>query len=372
MKVVFLFMSQGCASPGSTERTYPKHQCGTKYMDDFAGEGYFKLLDALVKNETITDLKIFFESNVQPGLASWVTGENVYCEVIPEIRFVEEYIDKDTIIFARGGFKHWHDFLLKYKGKNWLMLYAANTGRQRWTFWDIILDDLRDFHSIDKYGRYYFPFVKPINEDMFYPKNDTPIEWDFCIGASHIHDRKGQWRALEAIIEYNRKYGEIRAVMPGAPRRSIKTHEMLLRLDEMRWVETPGHVHRTQLREILNGSKYFIHLGAHGQNDRGPLEALACGTSTIIASPGYHAPFLTDCCFTGCNLDDKESIANSMHFLRNAWTPQDKIKTYNFYKKKSGFEGVVIPKMTSLFSLLSMAHPCLQAKKEIRQIFLER
>ena len=367
MKVVFLFMSQGSASPGTTKRVYPTNPCGEKYMDAFAGEGYFKMLEALVKNNTISDLKIFFESNVQPGIASWIKDSSVYCEVIPEIRFVDEYIDKDTIIFVRGGFKHWHDFLLKYKDQNWLLLYAANTGRERWSWWDIVFDDLECRNQIDRHGRYWFPFIKPINEQMFFPENDQPLKWDFCIGASHIHDRKGQWRVVEAISEYNKRYGEINCVMPGAPRRGLKTVEMIKNLPGIKHVEMPGHVHRTKLREIFNQSKYFIHLGAHGQNDRGPIEALACGTPIVIGSPKYHAPFLSRIGYIGCNINEPISIASSLKTLNNLWTPEEKNNTFEDYKRESGFKEVVIPRMQVLFDILSSSKPSEKSKQAIKK-----
>jgi hypothetical protein len=364
-------MSQGAASPGTTKRVYPTNDCGTKYMDAFAGEGYFKMLDVLLKNKVIDDLKIFFESNVQPGIASWVKGPSTYCEVIPEIRFVEEYIEEDTIIFVRGGFKHWHDLLLKYKNKNWLLLYGANTGRERWTWWDIIFDDILCKNEIDRHGRYWFPFIKPINEEMFFPEDtirQQPIpQWDFCIGASHIHDRKGQWRIFNAILEYNKKYGELHTIMPGGPRRGLKTLEMIKNLPNAKYVETPGHVHRTELQRIFNDSKYFIHFGAHGQNDRGPIEALACGTPVVIGSPSYHAPFLSDICYTGCNINDPVSIAESLKILLERWTIEEKSKTYWKYKKKSGFNEIIIPRMIMLFSLIKHMKPTIKAKQLIME-----
>lgn len=375
-KLLFLFMSQGSASPGTTERVYPTKQCGEKYMDAFAGEGYFKMLDALLKNYVIDDLKIFFESNVQPGIASWVKGPSTYCEVIPEIRFVEEYIEEDTIIFVRGGFKHWHDLLLKYKGKNWLMLYAANTGRERWAWWDIVFDDLRCANKIDRHGRYWFPFIKPINEEMFFPEDmirQQPVpQWDFCIGASHVHDRKGQWRVVDGIIEYNKKYGDLSAVMPGAPRRGLKTRQMINeKLKLSRFVDICGHVHRTELRRIFNDSKYFIHFGQHGQNDRGPIEALACGTPVVIGSPGYHAPFLSNTCYTGCNIDDPVSVAESLKTLLGCWTIEEKSKAYQKYKQESGFNEVVLPRMTLLFDLLKSLKPTDKSKNIIMETFKE-
>lgn len=376
-KLLFLFMSQGAASPGATKRVYPTERCGVKYMDAFAGEGYFKMLDTLLKNQVIDDLKIFYESNVQPGIASWVKGPSTYCEVIPEIRFVEEYIEEDTIIFVRGGFKHWHDLLLKYKGKNWLLLYAANTGREKWAWWDIVFDDILCRNEIDRHGRYWFPFIKPINEEMFFPEPEDAssrrfngiYKYDFCIGASHVHDRKGQWRVVDGIIEYNKVYGGLFAVMPGAPRRGLKTIRMINeKLKRAKYVDMRGHVHRTELRKIFNDSKYFLHFGAHGQNDRGPLEALACGTPSVIASPKYHAPFLSQ---AGCDIDNPVSVAEYLHNLVRLWDPEMKVLSYKFYKEECGFNEVIIPRMALLFDMLHALQPgTLRSKHIIKNSFV--
>lgn len=376
-KVVFLFMSQGAAFPGTIERrVYPTKSCGDKYNQDFAGECYFKMLKELLDNRIISDLKIFFESNVEPGIANWITGENIYCEVIPEIRFIDEYIDKDTIIFARGGFKHWHDWLLRYKNKNWLMLYAANTGREKWEFWDIVLDDLREnLHFLDTNGRYWFPFVKPISENMFYPE-DIPYCFDICIGASHIHDKKGQWRISELLKLYQEKYNKkLKAIMPGSFRRGEKTLKMIEDVKSRNVdIYLPGMVSRQQLRKIYNQSKIFISPGPHGQNDRGLLEAISCGCSVITLFVKNHSPLL-------CNIntpyyvyfknwkDDLEQIhvlseeVNSMLTDINTINKPINLKemNVNFYKNVVGNHRFKIAK---LFSFIGENDPTILNKEK--------
>lgn len=371
MKVVFLFMSRSCATPGSTSRVKPQHECSPMYKRQNGEEGYFALLQRLVDYKIITDLKVFYESNIGAGIARFVNGPNVYCEVIPEIRFVEEYIDDETIIFVRGGFKHWHNFLLQYKGKNWLMLYAANTGRERWPFWDVILDDINEVNYIDGHDRYWHNFVKPINEDIFYPAEGfKPMKYDFCIGASHIHDKKGQYLAIEALKEYNKIYGELRLVMPGSTRGGANTRKMIERMSFVNNVFAPGFVERHELRKIFQESKYFLHLGAHGQNDRGPLEALACGTPVCISSPKYHAPFLS---LNGNVIKNRESprlLALHLHDLLRGYSPELRKNASATYHKYSSFEEVVVPKFSNLL-LMMHAHgkPTPETKEKIRGVF---
>ena len=370
MKVVFLFMSQSSASPGATRRVIPKNDCHFFYHEQFAGEGYFALMQRLVDMKVITDLKIFYESNKGPGLAHWVKGKNVYCEVIPEIRFVHDYIDSDTILFVRGGFKHWYDFLLKYKDQNWLMLYAANTGRERWLFWDVILNDLSEVELVDIHGRYWHYFLKPIDEETFYKEQAKNKHYDFCFGASHIHDKKGQWLAVNALKEYNIRYGALNAVMPGVPRRSANTTKMLNEvLPNVSHVFAPGHVNRNMLRGIFNQCKYFMHLGSHGQNDRGPLEAMACGVPVILASPGYHAPFLVRNSFLMADREDPVAVAMRMRDFILGYNSNLHNLTRKLFVQESSFEDVVVPRFSKLLGMMSSTKPTLKAKKEIKEMF---
>lgn len=303
MKLIFLFMSSKCAMDRDYSDWKPEGKCWNQYNELFYREGYFILLEKLLTSGVVSDLKIFYESNIGPGVADWINqadmirlGLKVRQEVIPHISYVDQFVDDETIIWARGGFKHWHDWLTKYKNKNWLMLYSANTGRQKWDFWDIVLNDITTGCFLDERDRLIFPFIKPI-DDQFYKPSDSASynRYDLCIGASHIHDKKGQWRTIRAMQAYEDAYGrKLSAVMPGSPRRGERTVSMYRELEKNRLqVYCPGFVSKVDLVDIFNHSKIFIHLGTHGQNDRGPLEAAACGCEVILGSPEYHAIQLT-------------------------------------------------------------------------------
>ena len=377
MKLVFLFMSKSSAVPNSTERVYPQTACGKYYSDAFNDEGYFKMVEILLEKKVFSEVYVFYESNREPGLAGWIKSHMAYCEVIPEIRFVDEYIDDDTVILVRGGFKHWHNFLLKYKDINWLLIYAANTGRDKWKFWDVVFDDLEMKNEIDKYGRYYFPFVKPINEDIFIPLYKQERHCDFCVGASHIHDKKGQWRIVEAVKEYNKIYlSTLNCIMPGSPRGGAKTKEMFNKLSETKFVTTPGFVDRKILNKIYNMSKYYIHFGAHGQNDRSAIEALCAGVFPIITHPKYHTPYLSklfsriNIDFKFTNLDNPVEIAKDLRRLRNEiYRSPISSKEFieNLYQKYNGMHTVVIPRMKKLFEIISENKtPTPEAKEQLR------
>jgi hypothetical protein len=358
MKVVFLFMSQSSAGYGMTPDNWwpPKHKCHDTYMDNFYREGYFILLEKLVDRGVITDLKIFFESNIGHGIASWVNHPNAKCYVVPEYKFADLEIDEDTIIWVRGGFKHWAEWLKSYKGRNWLLLYAANTGRQRWPWWDVILDDISMENKVDALGRYSFPFIKPIDTD-FYSPYSCDVNIDVCIGASHIHDRKGQWRGVKVIEEYYKKYGTwLVSVMPGSPRRSLNTTNMFKDIEKKGIIILrPGHVHKKELKSIFNRSEVFIHLGAHGQNDRGPLEAAACGCNIILGSPQYHSKLLVDNSTVVEDIDDYEGIADLLHSMLNN-KQIDKFKRAECFNQYHQID-ISVDRMQKLFIFLDKNNP---------------
>ncbi|MEW6265761.1 MAG: glycosyltransferase [Thermodesulfobacteriota bacterium] len=222
-----------------------------------------------------------------------------------------DLLQPGDIIWCRGGWRAWYsDFLVPaHERGHWLGLYAANSGRARWPIWHVILDDLsgREYWDND---RLHLDFRKPINPDIFQPLRLTP-SYDVMIGASHIHDKKGQWRGIEAAIAYQRLFGRrLRCILPGAFHHGERTSRIKSMIREHDLVVVlPGMVSRPQLCRLYNESRLFLALGSHGQGDRGPIEALACGTPVIIGFPQYHAPWTRQlsCCIE--NPDQPETIA---------------------------------------------------------------
>lgn len=377
MRVVFLFMAQGNATPG-TSTWKPDHPCDEKYHRDFAHEGYFKLMGDLLEKGVINELCIFYESNRGHGVAKWVDHPNAFCAVVPEIRFVEKYLTEDCVIFVRGGFKHWHDWLLKRKYKNWLMLYSANTGRQRWNWWDIILDDMTMRSRLDGHDRLWIPFIKPIDDDFFTPlgftPENTPPQIDIMMGASHVHDKKGQWRVLKVLQAYEKKYGRRpTAVLPGAPRRGVMTNWLLEEIQNSWNIPMVGHLNRSSLRILYNSCRIALFLGAHGQNDRGPLEALSCGTPVMLGSPSYHSSELRriPSVFTLNDVNNFKSTAQILSFLDQKDTGSNKTFTALEFRKKLGYKKS-FSWMSYLFSFLEIQRtPTKIAKEALLNTFKE-
>lgn len=370
MKVLFLFMSKSSASPFSTTTNdWLWEDAGEEY-NRHNDESYFMLFRDLLDAGIITDLKVFFESGTNPGIANFVPGADNW--VVPEIRLIESFIDDDTVIFVRGGFKHWHDLLESKKGKNWLICYAANTGRDKWPLWDIVCDDLEMKNTIDSRDRYYFPFIKPTNEDIFAPMASTK-KYDICIGASHIHDKKGQYLGVELMEIFYEIFGYFpKAVMPGSLRRSSFTSLMLESKVYQHWVDKPGMLDKISLSQLFAESKIFLHLGNGGQGDRSILEAHACGLPIVLKTPKRHTPLLSRDDVSTFIFPEGESMytwAIRLKSILDEYSPGSVWRNHQIYEKRMGYCKVIKPQLAKLFKSIDGTKPTLENKIKLMNLF---
>lgn len=360
VRVIFMFMREGAAGPGVVKRWDKTRPCAAKYTNKNSGvytEGIFYMLSRMLQTKIIDELLVFFESNRGAGYADW--GDGVKGYVIPELSFINEYIRENDIIFVRGGFKTWHNWLVDKKKKgHWLLTYNANTGRQRWKFWDVIFWDIKELKQMDRHGRIWFYYKKPTRPDLFHPIWDIKPKYDICVGASYIHDKKGQWRTINTLIAYKRLFGRnLKAIMPGAPRRGVKSNHIrnLIKKHALD-IDVVSMLPRSEMAaKVYNQSKIFVHLGMSGQNDRGPLEALACGTPVVIGAPNYHSPVVwrdTIACWIPPNREDYDAIARELHLLVEEWNEELKKYVVDYYANECDIEDVILPEMKTLFDFI--------------------
>lgn len=270
------------------------------------------------------------------------------------IRYMNDlHVAPGDVVWVRGGFKPTAFYEKCVAQKAWLVFYGANTGRARWPFWDVVLSDLCGRESFDKNGRLYLYYPKPINPNVFKPRGEKSI-YDVCLGASHITDKKGQWMAIQAAIAYFKQYQKpLRCVMPGAVRRGVKTN---LAMAEVRnhpglRINLPGMVQRPNLADIFNKTRLFVHCGS-GQNDRGLLEAMRCGTPCYMTHPVYHDPFTYKMPgFNGIPMSSTqpEHIAKDIHDLLVNPLPSRQ-EVFDYFEKNAGIETSILPKLRRLFS----------------------
>jgi len=270
-----------------------------KFARQIHTDGMIQMFDLIAARGYLNSVSVFIDSAKDHGKIRLSPRTNVY--VVPDMDCVQKFLNPGDIIVVRGGFKSWMPFLRNLHGcrKHWILFYAANTNRTKWSFWDVVLDDLIDepifIHHPPGMSRYYFNFSKPIHEGIFKPIPQTEKVYDVMAGASHIHKKKGQYQVLLATIEYEKQTGKrLKIVLPGGTLRCF-TNKLLIQMINTKVVDVDftRAVTRIELCKLMSQSKIFAHAGGGGQNDRGVLEALRCGLPTIIANPKRFSPFLS-------------------------------------------------------------------------------
>ena len=349
-------MRDGAASDNSVPPWDSSMQSTSPYVQGFDLDGMAHMVAHAVQFGAIADAIILIESTKGTGRFT-VHGIDGY--VLPHISEAARFINDGDILFFRGGFKGWLPFIdsIKKKGKNWLLFYGANTGNGRWPFWDVVLDDLSDELQIIN-GKLLFPFTKPIPPN-FHFKDSRDRQFDICIGASHIHDRKGQWRIVDAVAAAKNYYNkDLLCIMPGALHGGSETNRItnVIRENNLS-ISIPGMVGRKELIRIYSESKVFAKGGAHGQNDRGLLESLLCGCIPMLTDNNRH-PKWVSWAFSDCIISNRSSnkdMAKVLIELTDMWDSVESETVAGIAKDENGFS-VACDEFESLLSVLSAPH----------------
>jgi len=286
---------------------------------------------------------------------------NDHCNlfVVPHIALALNHIHPGDIVVVRGGFRNWLPTITQIHTarKNWMFFYRANTAHGHWPYWDIILNDLICQPSTTKHG-VQVPFNKPVNESVFGyidSPGQIPRDIDIMIGASHIHRKKGQCNTIRALEYFYTTRGYApRSVLPGGFLRCAENSYIQSKIaDSGLGIEYLGPLDRPKLAMLMNRTKLFIHAGPGGQNDRGTLEAMACGCNAIIVNPKSAAPFVSEQATIAIN--SPESISNLIYSkLHNYSCNASELSAA--YQCCNGFYTVSIPQIVSLVEFV-VNHP---------------
>jgi len=353
LRVKYLFTSVGSAGhpiPFDENATLPPD-----LIKDFVSEGFCYMWSRMLDLGIVDDVEVVMESARFPGLYEFTPKFRF--RVVPHINQFFKHIEPDDIIFVRGGFKSWFPCLQQWKKEQkWVLFYQAATNRGVWQFWDVVFNDLVSENGKDRYGRFHLAFKKPTHPSFFKPM-EIPRDFDICVGASHIHDKKGQWKVIRAIQAYERRYGKaLNAVMPGRMYHGTSTNLMVedIQAGKVSRLTMPGMVSRLEVGKILNRSKLFVHVGGAGQNDRGVLESMACGTPVMLANTQYHAPFTfkTPLSFVTLNSLNPEALAVDIHNALEVCTEERRVEVKRYFEDESSVEAVILPAMWRLFKFL--------------------
>ena len=336
---------------------YVRHSRASHFATIFPAEGYYWLLKRMVDTNIVDEVLVVIDGGRDQ---TFEYERGISGVVIPQLAGLPELLRADDVIWVRGGYKPWHNVLKPLAEQGyWLLNYPAGTGRERWLFWHVVFDDLRiaDMSQvhIDRRDRFWFPFLKPTRPDVHFPKKVERV-YDVCIGASHVYDKKCQWKMVKAAIEYKKLFKvNLKCILPGAHRHG--THSDFIMTDIAQNsldINVCGMVPRDEVCNVLNQSKLFVHLGGNGQNDRGPLEAMACGTPVMIETPHRHAPFISanlDVNFVIKYGDDMEFLARQIHDILPTLTEEKREVVHRYHEAQSGVDGVILPRMKRLFSV---------------------
>lgn len=346
MRLVFLYVHKG---------RFPS--------DAYFSDGYHSLFQHLTKNKIVDEVAACWIDYCASNTITLQDKDNYSVKVYPAIKDLD--IRPDDIIWVRGGWKSWIPLLEKCnKNKQWLLYYGANTGHERWPYWDIVLNDMTEMKGVDARERYWLPFQKPIAEIFSY--SPRTLSYDVCLGASHIFHRKGQYNSFEIVKKYKEIFGiDLNCIMPGSfYGRDVRTMQMRKELPQHKNIKLPGFLPRKDVANILNCTKIYIHMGGGGQNDRSVLEAGLCGCHIMLASAKYHPPWIDNdpaIVYTSKQNTDYVGIAKRLHDILPQAVPERKKHIADYFEKKNGMLSSVIPLFKELFSFLR-ANPKVNVK----------
>jgi glycosyltransferase involved in cell wall biosynthesis len=344
-RLVYLYVSAG-SGPECVPFDCPTIEPFASLVQE---EGFFYLFRQFIKLNHFKEVLIVIESSRAPGYTDCGNGISILC--VSNLNDLRSQMRNTDLLWVRGGWRSWYGFLEWWSDnqKRKILFYRANTNRGSWPFWTVVLDDLLVSNYIYSNQRITYPFCKPIDPTIFKPI-DTPYTYDLCIGASHIHDKKNQAGIIPVLLEYRKQYGhDLKCVLPGAMRRSTCARTLL---ETVLSIDMPGMLSRRDLvSSVYNASKIYIHTAIGGQNDRGPLEAAACGTPVMIYKHSNSAPWFRNAA-PNINLDNPELAAAQIHHHL-----QDikRFTKYDFacqFEAANGIDKIIIPQFEALWKLI--------------------
>lgn len=273
---------------------YVRHRGYT--LEKLQTDGHYEFFRELVKRGYLERVRIILENYADRRSRCLHSDEQLEVWSVHDVPS-EVTLEPQEAVWVRGGWKSWIPWIDKHLPNHWFLFYAANSGRAAWSYWDVVLEDREESYAFpDKKGRLRWYFRKPVAPDFRTDLTAKP-KWDLCVGASHLYDRKQQFRTLPVCDAFRRLTGrDLRCVIPGCfYSHEVQTEAMKrrLRAGEYPNIHLPGMLHRADLADVFNRSRFFYAATCGGQGDRSALEAAACGCRLVSARRRVHAPYLT-------------------------------------------------------------------------------
>jgi len=321
-------------------------------------DGHFELLNYMVRHKIVDEADAVLDIYRVREEERIVTKDGV---VVRRRNGIDDLKpNRGDVIWVRGAWKPWLPWIRAQADRHiWLMFYDANTGRKTWPFWDVVVSDIIRNQGIDRFGKLWYWYPKPVSP-VFRPMK-VAIKYDICIGASRVFDKKGQYRVFNAVVAYEKLFGiKLRCVMPGCfMYHQQKTALMRAELPRYPHVEPLPLVPRPVLAKLFNQSLIATHTCGGGHGDRAPLEAGACGRPLVLAATRRHAEFVFNdpqITFVPTDVDDAESFARGLKPWIEASTPERRKYVAEHFRRHASVESGSGPRMKTLFDFFR-AHP---------------
>lgn len=328
-------------------------------LEKLQTDGHYELLRALVARGVVDRVRVVRESYAFPGDHQEIQEPGFEVSHVHDISSVT--LDPGEVVWIRGGWKSWIPWIERHAQTHWIFYYGANTGHQSWPWWDVVLEDRHDNMVYpDRLGRLVWPFRKPIAPAFCAGPPQIPV-WDVCVGASHIYDRKGQYRIIAVADQFQKLAGRpLRCVIPGcfySRERHTEAMKALLRSGKYPYIHLPGMLPRTELVSVFQRSRFMYAATCGGQGDRCALEAGACGCRLIASLRKNHAPYVTeDYAFVPSHPDKTDELAEYLAEELNKPDP-DRQEIAKYHDQNGGREAVIA-------NLLPVLTHCLRHRKD--------
>lgn len=310
-------------------------------LEQLKTDGHYGLMHELVRRGVVDKARIIMQGYAQHGVDILEDRGGVTIESHEQMETVVP--GPGDVIWVRGAWKSWLPWIQQYAAAHWFLYYAANAGHQSWPWWDVILYDLADGNRLGTGGTLWWHYRKPISPE--FENRNLQTKYDVCVGASHIYDRKGQYRILPIAKEYKKLTGnDLRIVIPGRYySRERQTEAMRAEINAGAWpnIFVPGWMPRAEMVDIYNSAKYFYAATCGGQGDRCVPESGTCGCRQIIGLSKNHPPYAYAnplITYTPPDPDDFEAIAR---FLAEDRNDLSRSVVADYFARESGMDRVI-------------------------------
>lgn len=327
MKLIIVYRSRGIRQGSSFDSSKEAYN---GLVNEYCSDGYSYVFQKLIDFSIVDEVLAVVESRT--GTGAKIINDKHKVINIPHIEHLNQFVEPDDIFFVRGAMRHHVSFFEEFKNHK-IIFYGAGVNRASWPYWNVVMHEKVD-KPFTKNRKKYFKFYKPINPSLFYPTFEDK-EYDLIVGSSfHIYDRKGQYKAINAIVEYKKMYNKnLKVVLPGKLFPEKFSYQIPNIIKENSLDVKMGFLSRYEIASLLNKSKIHVNMSSCDQEPRSSLEAMSCGTPIFLHKPSILSDWVQDKYLSRvCTSDNPKVIAIELHkMLKEDFNVNRVVYTYKKY-----------------------------------------